>query len=754
MVESREDARRRRPVPAPSGTPEVEGDVDSTRSAFLADISHELRTPLTLVIAPLEELLGDAELPNGARRTLTLVLRNARRMTRIVDAMLDFSRMESGRISPVLAELDVAALVRSLAESFQPVVRQAGLTLVTRLPDLPRPALLDHDVVERMVLNLLANAVKYTAEGTITVELADHDQRFTITVSDTGPGIRPEDQERVFRRFERVAAPEGARSQEGVGIGLPMVRQLALLLGGTVTLHSIPGTGSSFVLDLPYQATVEVNGSGLAVSRRDRTSFLTEIESWPGMGSFSAEPHDEVSLRRPRLLIVEDSPDMARFLASTLSDTYQVDVASNGQEALERVTINRPQAVLSDVMMPTMDGLGLVAALRADPEWANIPVILLSAHAAVEDTAEGLDQGADDYLAKPFSVSELRSRLAANIERAQARSADAAWRRAIVASLQEALMIIDPSGVVLELNERFVRLLGWEASEGPFRPPYPWWPDPETDPQEYDRVIRAFDDLLDDRPVNGEFLLRRRDGAPVWVSCWAAMVSRPDSGSAIIATLRDITRERVARRRRAAAVSIVAEMGSATELEQVLTTAVTGFAVLFNGEPTLRVVAATLDTIVRADGPVPPEELPAHVLHALTQEDDDGDSRPGEPVPGILLAAASTPDVACRTWIQFRSPRPVPGDELIVGDLLAQALDLAVDRIVAAQSYADRQAHLQRAIESHRLIGQAIGVLVERHRILPNEGFERLRTASQARNLKLRDIAARVLETGLDPEVA
>ncbi|MFZ1412888.1 MAG: ATP-binding protein [Micropruina sp.] len=744
-------------------------ELDLAKSAFLANVSHELRTPLTLIAAPLHDALMNPALDDKTLRgSLQLAASNVNRLTRMVDAILDFSRMEAGRIKPALAELDVAALTRSLAASFEPAVVQAGLAYTMDVPDLPRSALLDHDMYERILLNLLANAVKYTPAGSIALTLRDRGDRFLLSVRDTGIGISAADQRRVFSRFEQLSPKPGARSSEGAGIGLAMVRELAELMDGSVRVRSRLGSGSLFTVELPYSSPsggAPVEEGPRSVTRRDSSSFLTEMSSWQGIAEpvVAADPapapepddeHDDDGSARPRLLIVEDSPQMQRYLREVLSDQYRIEIAADGHAALEHIRRRLPAAVLSDVMMPGLDGIGLISQIREDPELATLPVLLLSARAGGQAAASGMDVGADDYITKPFSVAELRSRLAATISLAQARSSDAAWRRAVVGSLQEALLIADPDGAVTEVNDQFTALLGWSLAEGPFTPPYPWWPDPQTHPDEHARIARAHELIGQDQPMTGEFLLRHRDGGDVWATYWGTMVTTPQLGrTAIIKSIRDVTREHDSRRRRAAAVAVASEFAGATDLESVLSSAATGFGVLFDGVVTLRVMSGPQDVVFTESGVEELANLPQPVQELLTTPHPKPESA-AVPVRGLLIATDVTGEAVCRTWIQFRAARTVLTDELIVGDLLAQALNLAVERLVAAQGSAERQANLERALESHRFIGQAIGILVERHRLTPAEAFGRLKTASQRRNIKLREIASRVIETGEDPDEA
>ncbi len=732
-------------------------ELDAAKSAFLANVSHELRTPLSLIVAPLQEVLSaDEELSGRLRERLALVRGNAVRLNRMVDAMLDFSRMEAGRIIPNLTEVDVAALLRSLAAAFGPAIERAGLEFMVDLPNLPRPAQLDRDIIERIVLNLLSNALKYTPRGSVRLQLRGLPDGFEVSVDDTGIGIPVRDQDRVFARFEQLPRRSQARSAEGAGIGLAMVKELTKLLGGSVELLSAPGRGSRFTIQLPYAPpTAAATEGARSITPRGVEAFLAEVDGWElATRRPVVVPTGPPAGNRPRLLVVEDSADMRRYLAEVLADVYEVESVGDGLQALAAARSRRPDAILSDVMMPGLDGFALVAEIRADPDLKDLPVLLLSARAGHEASSAGLQQGADDYVAKPFDVGDLRARLASNIRRASERSLDASWRRAVVDSMQEAVIIADQDGLVTGLNEAFTRLLGWRLGDGPFRLPYPWWPDPELDPEAFARISAAHDTIGPGQPLQGDFQLRNRQGRTVWASFHGGVVEVPGRGrTAILKTLRDVTRDHAALGRRQDAARVVADLAAAEHLDQLVGTAVDGLHVLFGGDSTVQVACAGESRTFTASGPVEPGRLPEAIAVRLADLAPGESEDPATPVDGILLVPQSRSS-GTRAWVQFGNPRVVSSDEQIVADLIAQAFALAVDRVLTVGELADRQANLEKAVESHRTIGQAVGILVERHRITPGEAFQQLRRASQDRNIRLREVAQRVIETGLDPAEA
>jgi PAS domain S-box-containing protein len=722
--------------------------LDAAKSEFFAGVSHELRTPLTLISAPVEDILErEGNLDARTRADLALIQANVARLSRMVEAMLDFSRMEAGRLVPHLQTADVATFTRGLGASFAPAMERAGLEFVMDVPDLSREALIDHDVLERIVLNLLSNAVKFTPSGSVTLRLTEGEHDYRIEVSDTGPGIDPEDHDRVFARFERLSPPSGDRAPAGAGIGLAMVRQLTELLGGAVGLDSSKGSGSTFSVRLPFQPRLSTDAAkGSSITPRRAPSFLAEFASW---ATPPAGTHDNGS---PRLLVVEDDAALSRFLADTLSNEYVVETATDGAAALEAIRANRPDVVLSDLAMPGIDGLALVRLIREDPGLRDLPVLLLSARGSDDAAATGLGEGADDYIAKPFSLIDLRARIAANLERARERTVDAAWRRAVMTAINDGLVIFDSEGMVLEMNQSFSDLLGYTMADGPIRPPYPWWPTEDEDAEALAQIASAHERAQRGEDRTGEFRFYRRDREPLWVQSTGAQVRHRESGlTANVRTIRDITRERAARDRRVAAAQVSADFSSIDDLDTLLGVAEHGFGVLFDGGSTVQLrLEQDRELLLSGGVPVTAESLPEQVRLGLSGEPsaDTASLR-----PGILLVPRSSAS-GCRAWVQFPRPRRIGADEMIVADLLAQSLALALDRVIAEQRAANREANLQQAVESHRLIGQAIGILVERHRIVPGEAFDRLRQASQNRNLKLREVARRVIETGVEPEQA
>lgn len=348
------------------------------------------------------------------------------------------------------------------------------------------------------------------------------------------------------------------------------------------------------------------------------------------------------------------------------------------------------------------------------------------------------------------AIGGLRATMTADDETARALSIDAAWRQAVMRSIRDGLLIFDSEGLVLELNQAFTDLLGYRIEDGPFRPPYPWWPTEQEDPEALAGIYRAYDQILGGEVLDQEFRFYTRDRRPVWVNSAGAVINHEAIGTTHLRILRDTTRSHEARQRRAAAARVSQSLAAVDDLGALIGVAEHGLGLIFDGDCTIRIGDGEELRWFNAADSIEPDELLPAVLTGLDAEPspDTVSLRPG------IVLVPPTRRLECRAWVQFPSPRRISVEEMIAADLFATAFAAALHQVSTTQEAADREANLQHAVESHRLIGQATGILVERHRLLPREAFERLRKASQQRNLKIRDLAARMIETGLDPESA
>jgi signal transduction histidine kinase/DNA-binding response OmpR family regulator/anti-sigma regulatory factor (Ser/Thr protein kinase) len=396
-------------------------ELDRAKTTFFSDVSHELRTPLTLLLGPIGDVLANTvdPVPDTARQELELALRNGRRLQRLVNDLLDFASIEAGRSHPVRVQTDVATFTAELAGIFRAAAERAGLRLTVDCPPVVLPAHVDPRMWEKIVVNLLANAVKYTFVGGIDVALDSDGAGFRLTVRDTGVGIVADELPHLFERFHRVPGAT-ARTREGTGIGLALVQELAALHGGAVSVASEPGVGSTFTVALPYGAP-DLGADEVRAAAQPSEAARGEAASWEDDTSRPGEPAPGDSLGA-HVLVVDDNADMRSYLARLLGAHWAVRTTANGEEALRAVAERQPDVVLTDVMMPRVDGFELLRALRSDPGTRHIPVIMLTARAGQEASVEGLEAGADDYLAKPFRADELIARVRVVLERATGRT--------------------------------------------------------------------------------------------------------------------------------------------------------------------------------------------------------------------------------------------------------------------------------------------------------------------------------------------
>jgi signal transduction histidine kinase/DNA-binding response OmpR family regulator len=437
-------------------------EIDRAKTAFFSNVSHELRTPLTLMLGPVEDARLAARPLQG--EDLDAVYRNSVRLLKLVNSLLDFSRLEAGRLEASYEAVDLAALTVELASVFRSAIERAGLRLVVDCPPLDEPVFVDREMWERIVLNLMSNAFKFTFAGSIEVALRRRDEPgaagagVELAIRDTGTGIAASELPRLFDRFHRVEGARG-RTHEGTGIGLALVQELVKLHGGNIQADSAPGQGTTFVVRLPLgnahlpadrlkaRSTPIPTNVGAAPYLEEALRCLPEDEhedgGGDGGGGGAARPSGagaasaSASSRLPavhgeappaqdahtgRILIADDNADMREYLRRLLASRYTIETAPDGEAALAAARAHVPDLVLTDVMMPGLDGFGLLRGLRRDPRTRSVPIIFLSARAGEESKVEGLELGADDYLVKPFSARELLARVTTHLELSRLRA--------------------------------------------------------------------------------------------------------------------------------------------------------------------------------------------------------------------------------------------------------------------------------------------------------------------------------------------
>jgi signal transduction histidine kinase/DNA-binding response OmpR family regulator len=374
-------------------------EMDKAKSAFFTNISHEFRTPLSLILAPLEKDIADG----SASPESAIMYRNARRLQGLINQLLDLSRLESGEMKVFLCRNDLTAFAQAIVTSFEALAESRNIGFIVSIPPAPLDGYFDPDKLETVLYNLLSNAFKFTPEGGSVSFAMDADtgsQQCAFTVTDTGGGIPPAELGRIFDRFYQVESGV-RRSFEGSGIGLALTRELVVLMQGNITVDSPPGAGSSFRVSLPFShGESTIDPEEIAMTFGPATAGPSALKDTTG----DNESHQNMETT---ILLVEDNVDLNAYLTSILNKTYNVITAYNGEDALRIALAEMPDLILSDMMMPRMDGFALCEEIRKDAVTSHIPFILLTARTSIESRLAGLELGADDYLTKPFVVAEL-----------------------------------------------------------------------------------------------------------------------------------------------------------------------------------------------------------------------------------------------------------------------------------------------------------------------------------------------------------
>ncbi|MEU5863313.1 SpoIIE family protein phosphatase [Nonomuraea sp. NPDC047529] len=694
-------------------------ELDRAKTVFFSNISHEFRTPLTLIMGPVQELRNTL---TGAapevRQDLEVVHRNALRLGRLVNTLLDFSRIEAGRMQARYEPVDLAVVTADLASVFRSAVDKAGLSFEVDCPPLDEPVHVDRTMWEKVVLNLLSNALKFTFEGSIAVRVGVRDGGAVVTVSDTGIGVPAEELPRLFERFHRIESAR-SRSNEGSGIGLALVQELVGLHGGTITAESAEDEGTTFTIRLPFGAGHLPPGSLIPARPADAVSagaepFVQEALRWlPEDDTAAGTSSSDVSAdgggppglsdgTPARVLIADDNRDMREYLVRLLKGAgYQVTAVGDGLQALDAVHADEPDLVVSDVMMPRLDGLALVAALRADPRTAGVPVLLLSARAGQEASIEGLEAGADDYLVKPFSAAELLARARANVELARLRNHHTRWRNAMIDSLQEAFFVTDADGAVIEINSAFTDILGYGPEGLPYTPRHPWWPEEESAPQAHAQVAAVFDRLVGDGRGSAVIPLTHRDGHQVWVAVTFNAVTDPDTRRRrVVGTMRDVTAEHYLVQRESALAALSLRVSQADNLNDALAGGLDALQEVWHARQVTAVVwdeDGARDPVGAPSGPGwrdLPEQVRARLaglrgqppLRAVASEADGA---------GITL---EHPKGLLAVWIDLGQNRPFTREDQTLLALLAGHLGQGLHRVHHLDQQREAAVALQRAI--------------------------------------------------------
>lgn len=527
-------------------------ELDRAKIAFFSNVSHEFRTPLTLMLGPVEDALAapDEHLPPLQRERLEVVHRNGLRLQRLVNSLLDFSRIEAGRVRAAYEPTALADFTADLASNFRSACEKAGLELRVDCPPLSEPVFVDNPMWEKMVLNLLSNAFKFTFEGEIAVSMRQVDRAVELRVRDTGTGVPAEEIPRLFERFHRVENARG-RTHEGSGIGLALVQELVKLHGGSISADSEVGRGTTFTISIPMgsqhlphdqvcnwpSAAQPTTGANAFVEEALR--WLPDVDLRSALGSelpsIQDDPTDVATLpggpddERPLVLVADDNADMRQYVVRLLDAHYRTEAVPDGEAALAAARTRIPDLILTDVMMPRLDGFGLLQALRADPRMSGVPVIMLSARAGEESRIEGLQEGANDYLVKPFSARELLARVAAQLQLSRIRresivaiqASEMRFRAFVTASAEVVYRMSPDWGEMRQLHGRNFMADTHE--------PTAQWLNNYIHPQDQARVLATIDAAIAAKSIfELEHRVLRVDGELGWAQSRAVPLLDPD----------------------------------------------------------------------------------------------------------------------------------------------------------------------------------------------------------------------------------
>ena len=540
---------------------EALAELDQAKTAFFSNVSHELRTPLTLILGPIEDALATETAPS--RLAMEMLHRNGLRLLKLVNGLLDFVRIEAGRLHATFEPTDLSLMTAQLASVFRSAVERAGLRLVIDCPPLPEPVYLDREMWEKIALNLLSNALKSTFEGEIRVSVSKDGERAQVKIADTGTGISESDLPKLFQRFQRL---EGARrrSHEGSGIGLALVHELVEMHGGSIDVESRLGAGTTFTVSLPFGrrhlAPECVAELAHPITLQDSAAaYIEEAMNWLPRQRRSGRPahpekaledssHGEAAALKPIVLLVDDNSDMRDYVAGLLSARFRVIAAENGRRALVEMAREKPDLVLTDIMMPEIDGFALLAAIRQNPATRTVPIIMLSARAGEEARVEGMDAGADDYLIKPFTARELLAHVEAQIKmaalRREAMEQEATLTREVEEARQfawEALEHIPEAFATLDGEFRITYLNAAAASIAARVNPlgkslwdlYPLLKGTVVE----EKFLHAMQDRV---PINFEHMFETPDGSETWFQFHLY----PQPGEGLVLYLRNTTEGR------------------------------------------------------------------------------------------------------------------------------------------------------------------------------------------------------------------
>nr|WP_210198638.1 response regulator [Aquimarina sp. U1-2] len=380
-------------------------EIHDLKLKYFIDVSHEFRTPLTLILGPLEEMISSGNQEKWLRSRIKIMYFNAKRLSLLINQILEIREIETGHSQLKEQPLYIEAIIEDIVSSFKVVADKKQIALSFGQPNKnERPVLADKDKIEKVFYNLLSNAFKFTPEGgkiKVTLDVEEHQKRlrYTVKISDTGIGISKNKLDKIFDRFYK-----GEKKQSGAGIGLSLTKSLVKLMQGDIRAISNKGKGTSFIVNLPFKM------AEISLEKED-SAFVKpvplELQNTPLSNKKKSGEYEKKEV----ILLVEDNEELKQYLKQQLEPYYTVITAKNGLQGLKKVQREAPDVVISDIMMPKMDGLELCARIKQTKELCHIPVLLLTAKDSQMHKIEGLELGADDYIAKPFSLTELKTRI-------------------------------------------------------------------------------------------------------------------------------------------------------------------------------------------------------------------------------------------------------------------------------------------------------------------------------------------------------
>ena len=674
-------------------------EIDRSKTAFFSNVSHEFRTPLTLILGPLAESLADAQhqLDPVQRQRIEVTHRNSLRLLKLVNSLLDFSRIEAGRVMATYIPADLRHVTLDLASVFESAMEKGGLRYMVDLQELGEPVWIDRDMWEKIVFNLLSNAFKFTLQGEVAVTLRRHEGVARLSVRDTGAGIPAHELPRMFERFHRIEGAPG-RTYEGTGIGLALIQELVRLHGGAIAVHSVQGEGTRFDVDIPFgsahlpadRLAREFDDAG---SQQQGASFVEEALRWlpdasepaPATMALATGMALEAPQARPRILVADDNNDMRAYIKSLLGSYADVTACADGEAAFALLLQDPPDLLVSDVMMPKLDGFGLIARLRATEALRYLPVMLLSARAGEEAKIEGLRAGADDYLVKPFSANELQARVERQValarERQQQRleaSRQEAYFRTLIDASPVMLWTTDASGYATYLSRRWSDFTGRSPEQ---ELGFGW-----LDNVHGDDIDRTREEFLAANAVHAAFSidyrLRRNDGEYRWmIDIGQPRVDEHGAPFGYVGTVIDVHELKLLQER---AEALAGELGEKNRMQSE-------FLVTLAHE--LRNPLAPIRTgleLMRAGAPANSRHdirgmMERQVNHMVHLVDDLLDMARLTSGKLKLKCEAVMLDAVVKQAVEISMPLVIGGGHRLALDLPAQAVALHVDRHRIAQ---------------------------------------------------------------------